>query len=199
MSRRGRETRERIVLAAIEFIEQHGVSAVTVRAVASKAEVNVAAVNYHFGSKDALVQQALGRTLGNLFEDLDAMLEKEHVAVTDALSELYGYLLEGIRRHGGVARAHLEELFLHGEDRHFLRVRFAEFLEQFRKKLARLPGGGTESVALRLEQGVSALLFSAMMPDFFESYWEKDGGRQPGARSYIASLSGSEWIAEGQE
>lgn len=48
-------TRERILVAAAPLFAENGFDATGVRAIAAAAEVNIAAVNYHFGSKDALV------------------------------------------------------------------------------------------------------------------------------------------------
>ena len=48
-------TRERILAAAAPLFAANGFDATGVRAIAAAAEVNIAAVNYHFGSKDALI------------------------------------------------------------------------------------------------------------------------------------------------
>jgi AcrR family transcriptional regulator len=48
-------TRERILTAAAPLFAENGFEGTGVRAIAAAAEVNIAAVNYHFGSKDALV------------------------------------------------------------------------------------------------------------------------------------------------
>jgi DNA-binding transcriptional regulator YbjK len=50
---------ERIRLAALECIEELGLKEATVRAIAAKANMNPAAVNYYFRSKDRLVEEAL--------------------------------------------------------------------------------------------------------------------------------------------
>ncbi len=47
-------TRERLLEAAGEVFAQHGFRAATVRDICQRAKSNVAAVNYHFGSKEAL-------------------------------------------------------------------------------------------------------------------------------------------------
>jgi AcrR family transcriptional regulator len=47
-------TRERIIEAAIEAFLDKGYDAATIRDICKLAGANVAAVNYHFGSKDAL-------------------------------------------------------------------------------------------------------------------------------------------------
>ncbi|MBI4804339.1 MAG: CerR family C-terminal domain-containing protein [Desulfovibrio sp.] len=48
------DTTKRILEAAIEVFLEKGYDAATIRDICAKAEANVAAVNYHFGSKDAL-------------------------------------------------------------------------------------------------------------------------------------------------
>lgn len=53
------QTRERLLNAAREEFSQHGFQGATVRDICRRAETNVAAVNYHFGSKDGLLAEAL--------------------------------------------------------------------------------------------------------------------------------------------
>jgi AcrR family transcriptional regulator len=52
-------TRARLVEAAREVFAQHGFQGATVREICRRADANVAAVNYHFGSKDGLLSEAL--------------------------------------------------------------------------------------------------------------------------------------------
>lgn len=53
------QTRSRLLDAAREAFSQHGFQGATVREICRRAEANVAAVNYHFGSKDGLLAEAL--------------------------------------------------------------------------------------------------------------------------------------------
>lgn len=53
------QTRTRLLDAAREVFSQHGFQSATVREICRRAEANVAAVNYHFGSKDGLLAEAL--------------------------------------------------------------------------------------------------------------------------------------------
>jgi AcrR family transcriptional regulator len=57
------ETRTRILDAAEELFMQHGFEATSMRLLTTKAEVNLAAVNYHFGSKHALIEAVFRRRL----------------------------------------------------------------------------------------------------------------------------------------
>ncbi len=53
------QTRARLLDAAREVFAEHNFQGATVREICRRAEANVAAVNYHFGSKEGLLAEAL--------------------------------------------------------------------------------------------------------------------------------------------
>ncbi|MGH7965230.1 MAG: CerR family C-terminal domain-containing protein [Candidatus Binatia bacterium] len=53
------ETRQRLLEAAGEVFAEHGFRAATVRDICQRANVNIAAVNYHFGDKERLYAEVL--------------------------------------------------------------------------------------------------------------------------------------------
>lgn len=55
------DTKEQILNVAEQAIAEHGYAGTTLRNVVSKAQVNLAAVHYHFGSKEALFQAVVAR------------------------------------------------------------------------------------------------------------------------------------------
>lgn len=59
-------TRERLLDAAERLLAAKGFEATSVRDVTAKAKANLAAVNYHFGSKEALVRAVFERRLGEV-------------------------------------------------------------------------------------------------------------------------------------
>ena len=73
-------TVERILDAAEVLFAQKGFAETSLRAITSKAGVNLAAVNYHFGSKEALIQAVFERFLnpfcGTLETRMDDSLEQ---------------------------------------------------------------------------------------------------------------------------
>jgi AcrR family transcriptional regulator len=69
------DTRDAIRAAAEELYAEHGINGVTTRALAERASVNMAAVNYHFGNKDNLTLEVFRdvcrRTVIRRLESLD--------------------------------------------------------------------------------------------------------------------------------
>ena len=55
----GEQTRASLMDASREVFSQHGYQGATVREICRRAEVNLAAVNYHFGNKHGLLAEAL--------------------------------------------------------------------------------------------------------------------------------------------
>jgi AcrR family transcriptional regulator len=58
-----RATKTRILDAAEALFMEHGFEATSLRAITATAHVNLAAVNYHFGSKEELFESVLARRL----------------------------------------------------------------------------------------------------------------------------------------
>ena len=52
-------TREALLAATLEVLHEEGIEGATARAITARAGVNLQAIVYHFGSKDALVSEAL--------------------------------------------------------------------------------------------------------------------------------------------
>ncbi|GGN86876.1 TetR/AcrR family transcriptional regulator [Nocardia rhizosphaerihabitans] len=79
-------TRERLLTAAESLLLETGYERVSIRAVCAAAEVNPAAVHYHFGSKEALVAALLQSRLGPLWESSMEGLEGRGASVAECVS-----------------------------------------------------------------------------------------------------------------
>ncbi len=68
-------TQQKILDAAEILFAEHGFGEVSVRQVVQEAGVNVASIHYHFGSKEALIEQVLSRRLTPLNGERLELLE----------------------------------------------------------------------------------------------------------------------------
>ncbi len=73
-------TVDRILDAAEELFAERGFSETSLRMITRKAGVNLAAVNYHFGSKNALIHAVFARFLSPFSQIIDQELDKRMVA-----------------------------------------------------------------------------------------------------------------------
>lgn len=71
-----KETVERILDAASVLFAERGYAETSLRTITTAAGVNLASVNYHFGSKKALIQAVFARTLDPFCQQLSENLNK---------------------------------------------------------------------------------------------------------------------------
>ena len=166
-------TKDRILGAAEELFAQFGFTGTSLRQVTSRADVNIAAVNYHFGSKENLVNEVFRRRM----DDMSAQrLSALKAAVQQHPGELEPILAAFVEpalalaqdRHGGaafvrvVARAYAEK---NDSLRRFLSDQYGHVLREFAKAIARcVPALTKEELYWRLDFLSGALTYA--MADF---------------------------------
>lgn len=162
------ETKEKIVLTTIDLIEALGLNNVTVRAVAEAANVNIAAVNYHFGTKGRLMEVALELTLNNMFEDLEDQVRRLPDDPEPVLRELLEYLMEGGLRYPNVTRAHVNEMFVSDAKTAPFPTRMATIIRPMADVICdRVTGVSKEEALHRCVRGISSVFFPVFFGGFF--------------------------------
>ncbi|UTW47201.1 TetR/AcrR family transcriptional regulator [Bacterioplanoides sp. SCSIO 12839] len=71
-----KETAKAILNAAEELFSEKGFAETSLRNITTKAGVNLAAVNYHFGSKKELIQAVFARFLNTFCQQLEETLDQ---------------------------------------------------------------------------------------------------------------------------
>ncbi|HUF17319.1 MAG TPA: TetR/AcrR family transcriptional regulator [Thermoanaerobaculia bacterium] len=69
------DTRELLLDTAERLFAARGIDAVSLRDITAEAEANIAAVNYHFGSKENLIREVISRRLQPLNEERLRLLD----------------------------------------------------------------------------------------------------------------------------
>ena len=80
VSRTQIDTRERILRSAEALFMDSGFASTSLRMITARAKVNLAAVNYHFGSKEDLIREVFGRHLAPLNQARIAYLDRLEAA-----------------------------------------------------------------------------------------------------------------------
>ncbi|HEX7338699.1 MAG TPA: TetR/AcrR family transcriptional regulator [Rhodanobacteraceae bacterium] len=160
-------TKQRILDAAEELFARHGFTGASLRQVTSRAKVNLAAVNYHFGSKDRLIEEVFRRRLDDLNSRRLAALAALHDDATleDVLrAYIHPALQLSMDSHGGgafvrvLARAYAEH---DNQLRRFLSEHYGDVLKQFAAAFAkRLPALDKAELYWRLDIVTGALTYA---------------------------------------
>jgi len=165
-------TKDRILDAAEALFMEHGFEATSLRAITAAAAVNLAAVNYHFGSKEELFQAVLTRRLDPMNQRRVALLDRfEREAATPLSCEriivaLFAPALEIARdpELGGnnflrlLGRAYADPApFI----RRFLSEQYAQMIARFKAAFARaLPHLPKKELSWRLHFIMGALSYT---------------------------------------
>jgi AcrR family transcriptional regulator len=92
-----KDTRSRILDVAEELFSEQGLDRVSIRAITRKAKVNLAAINYHFGSKEDLIAAVFERRVVPVNEARLAALDAVERAAGKKSSKLEAILEAFIR------------------------------------------------------------------------------------------------------
>ncbi|MCF5970144.1 TetR family transcriptional regulator, partial [Xanthomonas perforans] len=113
-------TKDRILGAAEELFAQHGFAGTSLRQLTTQADVNIAAVNYHFGSKENLVNEVFRRRMDEMTASRLQQLETAKKSQPGELTAVLAAFVEPAlamaqdRQNGGafvrvIARAYAEK------------------------------------------------------------------------------------------
>lgn len=138
-------TKERILAAAEALFAQRGFDGASLRQLTAAAGVNLAAVNYHFGSKEKLVEQVFKRRLDALNQhrlaELAKVAGKPGTKLEDVLAAYIRPALElSHEGNGSLFMRVLARAFAEHDDtlRQFLSENYGHVMKQFTAEFARL-------------------------------------------------------------
>ena len=189
-------TQDQILQAAESLFIKHGFEATTLRQITATAGVNLAAVNYHFGSKEALLQEVFKHRLRQLNEErLSALdrLEKQAagkpVKPTKILDAFFGTLLRLAQADpkGGANFLRLLGRTL-SEPSDFIRIflasEYEEVLRRYKEALIKsLPDVPREEILWRFHFMLGATAYAIAGTDSLKLLAHEEPAENPGASS----------------
>jgi AcrR family transcriptional regulator len=167
------DTKTRILDAAEQLFMEHGFEATSLRSLTAAAGVNLAAVHYHFGSKEELFQAVLTRRLDPMNVERIKLLERIELEsggrAPSCEKILFAMLIPALKlardeKRGGknflrlVGRAYADPApFI----RHFLSAQYAEMITRYKEAFLRaLPHLSRQELTWRLHFVMGALSYT---------------------------------------
>lgn len=172
------DTKSRIIDAAEHLFMEHGFEATSLRSLTTAASVNLAAVNYHFGSKEELFQAVLTRRLDPMNQERIGLLERLQGEAGDkpitCEKLISAMLIPALRLARDEKRGGKNFLRLLGRAyadpapfiRHFLSENYAEMIGRFKDAfLLALPHLTRQELTWRLHFVMGALSYTVSGTD----------------------------------
>jgi AcrR family transcriptional regulator len=114
--------REDLIAGARRCLIEKGYARTTARDIAAASDVSLAAIGYHFGSKDALMNQAVYESVGEWADEVERALSAEGALDAEPLPRFESFMERAIESFGGpgrglwVAQLELLGLIEHNEE-----------------------------------------------------------------------------------
>lgn len=175
------DTKSRILDAAEELFMEHGFEATSLRLITTAAGVNLAASNYHFGSKEELFQAVLTRRLDPMNRDRMQLLSTYEAAAGNKalttekiLAAMFIPALKLARDHEQGGKNFLRLLGRAYADpapfiREFLSNQYREMIARFRAAFSKaLPHIAREELSWRLHFVMGALSYTLAGTDVLQ-------------------------------
>jgi AcrR family transcriptional regulator len=186
------KVKQKILLSTIQCIEKYGLQNVTTRRITEMSGVNVAAINYHFGSKNNLIKAVLKTTLDEGFvNNIDDLKETWNTNTREALESFLRATMQGMMNFPNLTKAHFQESFLNNQNDNYSVKRLNEFLITFHSLISKLLQSRSERhKKIDIIQIWSALMLPGIMPGLFQQYLGSDLNNEADQADYIRSLIG---------
>jgi AcrR family transcriptional regulator len=165
--------KQKIINSSIEIIGKEGIDELTTRKVANNSGVNVAAINYYFGSKDKLITEVLNFFFNNKAPKMFSILENTEYSSEEKLYRFFKTYMNELSKYPGVIKTIVSSL-LKGKMEFIDKVLF---IKSIVVKLQELIADHTgikdmNIVTIRMMHTMSAILFPMAMYKFYPKLFD---------------------------
>jgi AcrR family transcriptional regulator len=178
--------REDLLAAARRSLEKRGYARTTARDLVADSGTNLASIGYHFGSKEALLNEALGLS----FQEWAERVRELALAVEPSgdpgrmLAASWEAMLTSFAEYRGLAVAFTEAL-AQAERQPALRAQLAAIYEQSRTAVAKMI---TEAIEVPDEQARALAAFQIVICDGLLVQWLLDPDATPSGAELTEAL-----------
>jgi TetR/AcrR family transcriptional regulator, regulator of cefoperazone and chloramphenicol sensitivity len=187
MGREKMPMKQKIILAAIECIERNGIQSLTIRDIAQAAGINVAAINYYFGSKKNLLETTLQLTMDEAYSEFESALRDPDIDPYHTLKAFLENTLWGSMNSPGVTKAHLFNPIYEKDKNNYAFQRNKEFIKLLVSRLA--PKSDTKArkqMKFAVVQMIAAVVMVGIIPEIFEQASSLDFHKDKTQKEFVA-------------
>ena len=182
------DTKNRILDAAEVLFAERGFADTSLRLITSEADVNLASVNYHFGSKKELIQAVLDRYLSIFMPALDARLQtlmvQEQLTLLQVFESFVDPLMKlvAVRTNGPaifmqlLGRGYIDS---QGHLRRFITAHYGPILQRITQAISKAnPELSPADLFWRLHFTLGTVVFTMASADALRDIAQADFGQQ---------------------
>ncbi len=181
-------TKQKIILATIGCIEKEGINGVTIRSIGKEANVNSAAINYYFGSKEKLIEEAFDYIQKDFMMDFTEIINKD-IDLRKIVEELLLYILQGTIKYPNIVKAVLYEPFFNNNYNGVFISKINALCEELYSKVNTQPTSDKEKNKTAVIQLTASSLFMGIFPCIFKDFANIDLRDENVLNEYIRKLS----------
>jgi len=105
MTKNKSDAREKIIDATTQLIKEHGdINKITVRDIAIKSEVGIGLINYHFQTKDNLIDICILRIINRFIEEIEGSYKSLQMEPIDKLKHAFKAKCDFIVAYPGISK-----------------------------------------------------------------------------------------------
>lgn len=182
-------TKQKIVLAALECIEKEGINSVTIRSIAKEADVNSAAINYYFGSKEKLIEEAFEHIQKDFMMDFIEIINSDKDLRT-IVEELLLYVIQGTVKYPNIVRAVLYEPFINYNNNNIFVGKINALCQELYNKISSQHTDCEEKkYKISIVQLIASSIFLGIFPSIFKDFSGIDLRDEEVMKDYIKKLA----------
>lgn len=180
--------KEKLVEAAFRIMAEEGVQGVTVRRIASLADVNVAAINYYFGIKKNIVNVIFGFLFKEMAKTF-SVLDDRKKSPRERLSLFFRSYTRNLLQHQGIFKSLITEMVIKGGSNTVFIQALKKNLTKLRDTLMEATGENREpELSFKVLQAVSGLIFPLLASGNVKTLADFDFSDEKIREKYLDSL-----------
>lgn len=178
-----------ILRATINVIEREGIGSVTTRKVAKEANVNIAAINYYFGSKKELLRKILTQTVHHFLSDAEIILANKRLSRHSLLVIFLTYILRGTLQYPNMLKAlFIENSYLSIDRKEFQGQINTLIMKAAQSLINTAKDNDPKKASVVVIQMVNTVLASGITASIQQERFGVDLGKKEDEQYYIESL-----------